>query len=172
MAILSPDQQNALANESRLKAAAIKVAALQSAMATLANASTVLASMREDAGKQFAIASQEMSTLQAGAGPGLAGDFGPYSSVDQLMRNERFAGKGASVDYVKANPTCSEADAIDAWTIAGIAATDLGTLIVPPETYGIIYRKNLHALGLVPDTTWESQRSWILATPKEIIMGA
>jgi hypothetical protein len=98
--------------------------------------------------------------------------IGEFSSVDQLLRQERFAGKSASVDYIKANPTCAEADAISAWTAAGIAATGLQSLIVPAENYAAIYRANLAKAGLTPDTTWESQRSWIVATDKAIIMGA
>jgi hypothetical protein len=98
--------------------------------------------------------------------------IGVYSSVDQLLRQERFAGKSASVDYIKANPTCAEADAIAAWTTAGIAATGLQALIVPAENYAAIYRANLAKAGLTPDTTWESQRAWIVATDKAVIMGA
>jgi hypothetical protein len=98
--------------------------------------------------------------------------IGEFSSVDQLLRQERFAGKGASVDYIKANPTCAESDAIAAWTSAGIAATGLQALIVPAENYAAIYRANLAKAGLTPDTTWESQRAWIVATDKAIIMGA
>jgi hypothetical protein len=98
--------------------------------------------------------------------------IGELSNVDQLLRQERFAGKSACVDYIKANPTCAEADAIAAWTTAGIAATGLQTLTVPAENYAVLYRANLAKAGLIPDTTWESQRAWIVATDKAIIMGA
>jgi hypothetical protein len=98
--------------------------------------------------------------------------IGEFSNVDQLLRQERFAAKSASVDYIKANPTCAEADAIAAWTTAGIAATGLQALIVPAENYAMLYRANLAKAGLTPDTTWESQRAWIVSTDKAVIMGA
>ena len=97
---------------------------------------------------------------------------GIYSSVDQLLRLERFAGKEASVDYVKANPECGEAEATAAWEAAGIAATHLPALVVPAENYAALYRANLTAMGLTPDATYESQRAWIIATPKSVIMGS
>ncbi len=97
---------------------------------------------------------------------------GLYSSVDQLLRLERFAGKSASVDYIKANPTCTEQAAEDSWTTAALVATGLPVLVVPVASYAALYRANLLALGLVPDLTYESQRAWIVATPKAVIMGA
>jgi hypothetical protein len=98
--------------------------------------------------------------------------FGAYSSIDQVLRTERFAGKSACVDFVKANPACTEAEAVAAWSIAGMAATGLPVLLQDPEALGQVYRANLLAAHLVPDATWESQRSWLNATSKEIIMGA
>lgn len=102
----------------------------------------------------------------------IKGPIGPYSSVDQLLQDERFAAKSASVDFIKANPDCAEADAIKVWTEAGIAATGLSALIVPAESYAAIYRMNLVKMGLVKDTSWESQRDWIIKTDKSTIMGA
>lgn len=96
---------------------------------------------------------------------------GFYSSVDQLLRLERFAGKAASVDYIKAHPTCTEAEAEEAWSLAATAATGM-PLLVPVASYAALYRANLAAMGLTPDATWESQRAWIIATPKDTIMGA
>jgi hypothetical protein len=98
--------------------------------------------------------------------------IGEFSSVDQLLRQERFAAKSASVDYIKANPACAEADAIAAWTTAGIAATGLQALIVPAENYAALYRANLAKAGLIPDTTWESHRAWIVATDKADLIAA
>lgn len=118
---------------------------------------------------QASVAQQIQDTVTALNG---LDTVGFYSSVDQLLRTERFAGKSASVDYIKANPTCAEADAIAAWASAGIAATGQPALIVPAENYAVIYRANLLSMGLVPDTTWESQRAWIVATDKAVIMGA
>lgn len=97
---------------------------------------------------------------------------GFYSSVDQLLRLERFAGKAASVDFIKANPECTEAEAEEAWELAAIASTGLPALVVPVASYAALYRANLVKAGLIPEATWEAQRAWIIATPKDVIMGA
>jgi len=115
----------------------------------------------------WSAANDALNTAQA-----TAGTVGTVSSIDQALQAERFAGKAASVDYIKANPTCTEADAIAAWTTAGLAATGLPALIVPAESYAALYRANLAKMGLTPDATWESQRAWIVATDKATIMGA
>lgn len=98
--------------------------------------------------------------------------IGQYSSIDQALRSERFAGKAASVDFIKANPTCTEAEAVAAWDEAGKAATGLPVLLQNTENLAIMYRANLARAGMIPDTTWESQRAWIVATDKAVIMGA
>ena len=98
--------------------------------------------------------------------------IGVYSSVDQLLRLERFAGKGASVDWIKANPLGTELEAEARWTTAALAATGLPGLMVPVANYAALYRANLLAAGLATAATWEAQRDWIIATPKTIIMGA
>lgn len=97
---------------------------------------------------------------------------GIYSSVDQVLRSERFAGKAASVDYIKANPTCAEADAIAAWDAAGLAATGLPVLLQNTANLAAVYRANLHAQGLTPDASWESQRAWIIATDRTVILNS
>ena len=98
------------------------------------------------------------------------GTVGTYSTVDQLLQKERFAGKSACIDFVKANPTCAEADAIAAWTAAGIAATGLTALIVPAATYEAMFEQNLLALKLIPEATWANLQAWMVATDKTIIM--
>lgn len=118
---------------------------------------------------QAATAQQIQTTVTALQG---LDTVGFYSSVDQLLRTERFAGKSASVDYIKANPTCLEADAETAWATAALAATGRAALMVPVANYSQVYRANLLAMKLVPDATWASQRAWIVATDKTIIMGA
>ena len=112
-----------------------------------------------------------LETDPAAAGP--LSSYGQYSTVDQALRAERFLGKAASVDFVKAHPECTEQEAITAWEAACILeATGLPAVVQSPAILGQIYRANLLKAGLVPDATWESQRAWILATPKETIMGA
>jgi hypothetical protein len=99
-----------------------------------------------------------------------AGTVGDYSIIDQLLQTERSAGKNASIDYVKLNPACTETDATTAWSTAALAATQLSFLIVPVENYALLYRTNLFNMGLVTDTTWESERAWIVGTAKDLIM--
>lgn len=168
---LDPATQSALANEVRRQSAALQVHGLRGQMQALASAAQVISSLSQDAAKSYAAANQEMAALQLGAGPGLTGEFGPYSAIDQLLRKERFAGKSASIDAIQANPEISQADAEVAWVVAARAATGLERLGVEPGFYGAIYRKQLHAAGRIAEPTWEAQRAWIVATDKAEIMG-
>ena len=169
---LDPNTQTVLANEVRRQTAQTKVASLQASLAAQASLAQILSSQNGDTSRQLQSAQAELAAITTGAGPGLTSDFGAFSSVDQLLRSERFAGKGASVEFIKANPTCAEADAITAWTTAALAATGLAALVVPVENYATLYRTRLKSAGMVPDITWESQRAWIVATDKATIMGA
>lgn len=137
--------------------------ALKEAKAAIDGAGAALAALQSKA------ATDTAETVQALRGQDTVGF---YSSVDQILRSERFAGKAASVDYIKANPTCAEADAIAAWDAAGKAATGLPVLLQDTANLAIVYRANLHAMGLTPDASWESQRAWIVATDKNVVLGA
>lgn len=97
--------------------------------------------------------------------------YGEYSATDQIIRVERFAGKSASIEYVKANPTCNEKQAIKAWTDAALVATGRKTLLQDPGELGALYREQLVAAGLITEPTWEAQRAWIAATDKDVVMG-
>lgn len=97
--------------------------------------------------------------------------YGEYSATDQILRTERFAGKSASIEFVKANPNCNENQAIKAWTDAAIAATGRSKLMQDPGELGALYREQLLAAGLIAAPTWEAQRAWIVATPKDAAMG-
>ena len=136
---------------------------LRQAKSILDQGAASVASLQSEAAQQIAATVTALQGLDT---------VGFYSSVDQLLRAERFAGKSASVDFIKANPTCAEADAEAAWTTAALAATGRAALLVPVSSYSQVYRENLLKMGLVPDTTWESQRAWIVATDKAVIMGA
>ena len=98
-------------------------------------------------------------------------EVGYYSSVDQLLRRERFAGKRASLEHVHANPEASEKEAINAWETAALAETGLSALLQDPAALGALYRSNLKASGAVLDTTWEAQRAWILGRTVDEAMG-
>ena len=97
--------------------------------------------------------------------------YGEYSATDQILRVERFAGKLASIDHVKANPDCLEVDATKAWEDAALAATGRKTLIQDARELGALYREQLVASGLIAEPTWEAQRAWIIATDKDAVMG-
>lgn len=131
-----------------------------------------LASLSSATSRDMDKAKSELAELEAGGGVGITSDFGQYSTVDQLLRAERFAGKGASVDFIKANPDCTELEAEAAWEAAGKAVTNLPLVLVPVSSYALLYRMNLVAAGFIPEPTWEAQRAWIIATDKTLIMGA
>ena len=120
------------------------------------------------AGIQAATAQQITAVVASLQG---SDEVGYYSSVDQLLRRERFAGKRASLDHVHANPEASENEAIKAWETAALAETGLSVLLQDPAALGALYRANLLAAGAVADTTWEAQRAWILARTVDEAMG-
>lgn len=126
----------------------------------------VLAKLNAAQGQNAATLSELSASLKAAQSI-----YGEYSATDQILRTERFAGKAASIDYVKANPNCSEADAIAAWTTAALVATGRATLFQDPGELGALYREQLVASGLIADPTWEAQRAWIAATDKDAVMG-
>lgn len=163
---------NALANEARKQEARASVAGLRAEVNAYAVLGQILSSTNGDAQRRLTNALSELAALEAGAGPGLTDEFGGRSSVDQLLRTERFAGKSAAVDFVKANPECLKADAIAAWEEAAKAATGLPLVIQSPAALGALYRQQLLANGLIQADTWEEQRAWIVATDKAVIMGA
>jgi hypothetical protein len=74
---------------------------------------------------------------------------------------------------MKANPTCAEADAEAAYRTAALAArpSDRQWLLIDPSSLRQEYTATLKALGMIPDTTWESWRAWIVATDKNTILG-
>ncbi len=168
---LDQNTQTALAQEVRRQQAALRVESIKGQMTALGNAAQVIGSLSQDAGRQYVSAHQELAALQIGAGPGLTSEFGQYSTIDQLLRAERFAGKAASIDAIKANPQISEADAEAAWTTAALAETGRPALVVPVASYSVLYRANLLAAGLIPVATYEAQRAWIVATDKDAILG-
>lgn len=136
----------------------------------LTNAKTlvegVLADLTMTQSQNAATLAELTATLKAASSA-----YGEYSATDQLLRTERFSGKAASIDFVKANPTCNEKQAIKAWTDAALAATGRKTLFQDPGELGALYREQLMAAGRTSDTTWEAQRAWIIATPKDDVMG-
>ena len=163
--------KTALANEARRQQAAQRLEGLRGRQTLLGELAQVVATLARDTAQEVSDAAQQVSALAAGAGPGLTDEFGEYSSVDQLLRRERFAGKRASLEHVHANPEASEKESIKAWETAALAETGLTVLLQDPAALGALYRSNLKASGAVLDTTWEAQRAWILARTVDEAMG-
>ena len=139
-----------------------KAAALAEAKAAQDQAAATIAGLQASTAQEIASA---VASLQG------SDEVGYYSSVDQLLRRERFAGKRASLDHVHANPEASEKEAIKAWETAALAETGLSALLQDPAALGALYRANLKAAGAIADATWEAQRAWILGRTVDEAMG-
>ena len=139
-----------------------RAAALAEAKAAQDQAAATIAGLQASTAQEIASA---VASLQG------SDEVGYYSSVDQLLRRERFAGKRASLEHVHANPEASEKEAIKAWETAALAETGLSVLLQDPAALGALYRANLKAAGAITDTTWEAQRAWILARTVDEAMG-
>jgi len=171
---MATDIQIALANEARRQALKLKAAMLNGKMGATAQAVSRLSVLNSDAERELTAINAELAALELGAGPGVTADFGEKSTVTQLLESERAAAKEACIDFVKANPTCTEQEAADAWDAAAVAshAAVLDLPIQSGLAMGRLYQKNLFAAALIVSPTWEEQRAWIIATPKEAIMSA
>ena len=139
-----------------------RAAALAEAKAAQDQAAATIAGLQADTAQQITAV---VASLQG------SDEVGYYSSVDQLLRRERFAGKRASLEHVHAHPQAAEAEALDAWRTAALAETGLTVLLQDPAALGALYRANLLAAGAVADTTWEAQRAWILGRTVDEAMG-
>lgn len=164
--------------ESRLRVAQINVAGARQHYSTLTTVKTKVDQLSLDLAALQVAASQAQTQAEADHDAAVLGNPSVLpaltiaSTVDDLLRKERFAGKAASVDFIKANPACTEAEAEAAWSTAALLATGRPALVVPVGNYASLYRENLLALGLVADLTHEAQRAWIIATPTAVIMSA
>ena len=164
--------QNAVAKERLLRDAEIKKARARGRLNAFEDSIAALATMLTTAQSAFNAARIDLDSVQGDTGSVVTDGFGPYSIVDTLLRQERFAGKSAAVDFIKANPTCTEEEAEETWAVAAKLATGRDTLMVPVHRYSVLYQENLFAAGYTTEASYETQRAWIIATPKETIMGA
>jgi hypothetical protein len=164
------DIQAVLANEARRQELRQKIAGLQGSMNATASAVQRLNSVNSDAQIALAAAQDELISLETGAGPGITADFGPKSIITQLVETERFAAKDASIDFIKANPNCTEEEAAEAWNTAALAShPEFPKVIQDALVMSALYRVNLLKANLIPDDTWESHRAFILNTDKTVI---
>lgn len=170
---LDPSVADAFANEFRRGELQKKVASLTGQMDAIADVARTVSAASTAAERSLADARSRLLAFEQGAGPGTGSDVGAYSTTDQAMRTERFTGKAAAVDYVKANPAATEDAATAAYRTAALAArpSDRQWLIQDPLALRQEYAANLVAAGYIPDASWESWRAWLLATDREVILG-
>ena len=111
---------------------------------------------------------QEIATAVS-ALQGIAG-VRQTSSVDDYCLNERTIGQGAAIDFIKANPECSEEEALSAWLEAVTAAIPVVTH--DPKGLLKLYVGNMAGQMATPgDTAWEAFRAFVGMTDKSKLMG-
>jgi len=165
------DVQTALANEARRSELRQKIAQLKGSMGATASAVQRLTSMNNDDALVLADAQSELASLEAGGGPGVTDSFGPKSVVTQLIEVERLAAKSACIDYIKANPECSEQDAADAWNTAALASHPNFQMVIQDGlVMSTLYRNNMVSNKVIQDNTWETQRQYIIMTDKQTML--
>jgi hypothetical protein len=170
---LTVDQLNALADDSRKQTLRQKVAKLQGEVLACSSLMQAVNGVSTDAQAQLSLAQTQLSSLETTSGDGVTDTFGPLSTTDQALRSERYSGKAALVDYVKAHPSCAESDALAAYRTAALAARPADQQWLIQDITGLRqqYSFNLVAAKLISDTTWASFAAWIVATPKDTILG-
>lgn len=162
--------QNALADEARRNVLRQKIAKLQGGADSTATLIQTINSLNSDNMRSLANAQAQLASLEVGAGAGVTSDFGQKSTVTQFIEAERFAAKDASIDYIKANPSCEEADVAKVWNDAALASHPSFQFVVQDGlVMSKMYRANLLAMGAIAADTWEAHRQFILNTDKATI---
>jgi hypothetical protein len=161
----------AVANEARRNEARREIAREEGAVDATARLAAQVSTANLTAGSRLAAARARLAALEV-AGPGVTDDFGPYSTIEQAMQAERYAGKAAAIEHVKAHPACTEADAVLAYQAAAIAARPPSRQYLLQMPDGLLreYRENAAQLGLTADATWDSFRALLVATPAAELM--
>jgi hypothetical protein len=171
---LTQEQQTALANEARRQELKQRVARLKGFIDAVTQFNNSAAPVINDVAVKINAAQADLTALDEGEGQGLTVDYGAYSTIEQSMRAERFAGKAAAIDYVKSNPECSLNDAVGAYVVVAMQTRppDRQYLLQDPTSLLTEYRLNAVALGAIPaESGWEGFRQLVYATPKEVLMG-
>jgi hypothetical protein len=111
-------------------------------------------------------------TAATTAALGVTDDFGQYSLIDQVLRTERFAGKDAAIDFIKANPGCTVEEAVAIYNQAALAArpADQQFVVQNAQALFLQYAHNAVALALIPDASWESFRALVVNLSKQTLM--
>lgn len=164
------EQMGWMANEARRQELRQKIAGLKGTIDATASAVQKLNSVNSDNQILLTESQSELAALEAGAGPGITADFGPKSIVTQLIEQERFAAKSAAIDFIKSNPQCTEDEAAEVWNTAALNShPDFPQVIQGALIMSALYRANLVKANLIPDNTWESHRTFIVNTAKDVI---
>lgn len=166
-----PNVAAALANEARRKEATAEEAKYAGQVDAFASIAQALEMAAQDARRLLAKAREKKQSLELGAGPGVTDDYDRLSTTEQAARAERLPGKAAAIDYIQANPACSEADAVLAYEAAAQAARPGEPLVHSAAGLLKRYARNAKALGLVADDSWETFRAFVVATPRDELLG-
>jgi hypothetical protein len=169
---MDQNTMNIIANEARRQELRAKVAALKAEAGAFAVVAQILSSTNGDAIRRLNQTQNELAALEAGAGPGVTDNFGMRTSVDNFATEERTVGQGAAVDFIQANPECSEAEAVAAW-LDGVAAWLPEGQLPTHSPQGLLnlYIRNLMAWGKLGEPTWDSFRAFVAITPKDVLLG-
>lgn len=160
---IDPIASSALAAEARRAVLRQEVARHRSTADATANLAATVSAMNSSAHTALANAQAQLAALDSGS---VLDAFGYRSNLDEVLRIERASGKAAAVDFVKANPACSEMEAAQAWRGA---VGDHGLL----DPYGLFafYRARLAHDGVISAETWEAHRAWIVGAPRDQAVG-
>lgn len=151
---------------------ALNLAMAQSRLGALTDAKNAHDAAGATIGALQAKGAQDYAAAQAAMGTlALPLTVGVLSVIDTRAQAERAAGKAAAIAYIKANPTCTEADAITAW-VSGAQPTIPAGMVHPlNDPAGLLeaYIANAHAAGATPDTTWASFAAFVVATDQTVL---
>ena len=152
--------------------AALQLAQAQGAVAALQGASKPITDALTAVNALQTTAFQALQAAQTAMGSSNALTVGVLSIIDTRSQTERAAGKAAAITFVKANPTCTEADAIAAWNTGAATTFPAGCTMPVNNPAGLLeaYMINAHAIGATPDTTWASFAAFMVATPEATLL--
>lgn len=160
-----------LSNEARRNELKRKIAAIEQELKDVSTYAALFSQTNVDAQRRLTSATAELSALESGAGPGITADFGPKSTVTQACEAERAAGKSATIDYIKANPACTQEDALAAYRTAALATrpAERPWLLCDPASLLSEYMANL-VPDKIAEATWAAFAAFVVATDKDALL--
>lgn len=154
------------------QSAALGLALAQSRYQALVDAKTQHDTASAGLANLQSAAAAALQQAQAAMGSASPTTIGTLSVIDTRSQTERQAGKGAAIDYIKANPSCAEADAITAWETGAKATLPAGLTNLLNNPAGLLeaYIANALAMGATKDNTWASFAALVVATDKTALL--